>query len=154
MTYYIYHILGHKIGATCDRIKRFRENFDKYQIEPIILETMEGPNTPEMWQVVGDREWELADQYGYSRGTHYRMAREKRPVWDGTPPSKECAILGGRALKGTKKPKDWVKNYAFKGALQASLRRIVCDHCGKDANTGNYSRWHGDNCKHKKTLTN
>ena len=77
-TYFIYHILGIKIGATCDRIKRFRENFNLYQIQPIILETMEGPNTPEMWQVVGDREWELADQYGYPRGEHYRSARQKR----------------------------------------------------------------------------
>ena len=31
--------------------------------------------------------------------------------------------------------------------VEGSLRRITCPHCGKDANTGNYSRWHGDNCK-------
>lgn len=32
-------------------------------------------------------------------------------------------------------------------ALQASMKRLTCEHCGKTANTGNYSRWHGDNCK-------
>ena len=26
---------------------------------------------------------------------------------------------------------------------------IVCEHCGKESNIGNYSRWHGDKCKHK-----
>lgn len=27
--------------------------------------------------------------------------------------------------------------------------RYVCPHCGKEAGCGQYSRWHGDNCKHK-----
>lgn len=27
--------------------------------------------------------------------------------------------------------------------------RITCPHCNKDANPGNYARWHGDNCKMK-----
>tara|TARA_R110002153_G_scaffold98071_1_gene233053 strand:- start:211 stop:558 length:348 start_codon:yes stop_codon:yes gene_type:complete len=35
---------------------------------------MEGPDNEDMWQLVGDREWELADKYGYSRGTHYKAA--------------------------------------------------------------------------------
>lgn len=26
-------------------------------------------------------------------------------------------------------------------------RRITCEHCGKEANGGNYRRWHGKNCK-------
>lgn len=26
-------------------------------------------------------------------------------------------------------------------------QRIVCDYCGKDANPGNFKRWHGNNCK-------
>lgn len=81
-TFYIYEVPGHKNGATNDLEKRFRENFEKYQIEPIIIETMEGPNTPEFWQVVGDREWYYADLNGYPRGTHYRLAREHRSVWN------------------------------------------------------------------------
>lgn len=32
-------------------------------------------------------------------------------------------------------------------ATEASKRRIVCKHCGKDANIGNHNRWHGDKCK-------
>lgn len=28
-----------------------------------------------------------------------------------------------------------------------SLATKICPHCNKEASTGNYSRWHGDNCK-------
>ena len=74
MIYYIYEVPGEKNGATKDWETRFRENFEKYQIEPIIIETMEGPDTEEYWQVVGDREWYYADLNGYKRGQHYRVA--------------------------------------------------------------------------------
>jgi len=73
MTYYIYEVPGNKVGATHQWQKRRDYNFNHYQIEPIIIETIEGPNTEEFWQVVGDREWELADVNGYDRGTHYRV---------------------------------------------------------------------------------
>lgn len=26
-------------------------------------------------------------------------------------------------------------------------KRLQCPHCGKDSGEGNYSRWHGDNCR-------
>lgn len=35
-------------------------------------------------------------------------------------------------------------------ALEASKARKICEFCGKSANTGNYSRWHGNNCKMRK----
>lgn len=35
-------------------------------------------------------------------------------------------------------------------ATEASKRRIICEHCGKESNTGNYARWHGENCKERK----
>jgi len=78
MIYYIYEVIGEKNGATVNWDKRSQENFDMYGIHPILIETMEGPDTPEMWQIVGDREWELADLNGYRKGTHYRVAREAR----------------------------------------------------------------------------
>jgi len=77
-TFYIYEVPGHKVGATKDWEARTRANINKYGIEPILIETMEGPNEPEYWQVVGDREWELADEKNYPRGRHYRHAREQR----------------------------------------------------------------------------
>tara|TARA_R110002153_G_scaffold181959_1_gene335306 strand:+ start:126 stop:542 length:417 start_codon:yes stop_codon:yes gene_type:complete len=75
MIFYIYEVQGHKIGATNDFKNRKTRNFLRYQIEPIVIETMEGPDDQEMWQIVGDREWQLADELGYDRGTHYRVMR-------------------------------------------------------------------------------
>ena len=75
--YYIYHVPGIKIGATKNWKRRRLRNFRKYNIDPIIIEIIEGPDTPEMWQIVGDREWELADQNDYTRGTHYKVMAKK-----------------------------------------------------------------------------
>ena len=153
MTYYIYEIPGIKNGATIQWDKRSLDNFEKYSVMPILIETMEGPNETEFWQIVGDREWELADLNGYARGTHYRAAREKRPKWNDKTrqvPSRESCVLGGK-VTGRKHVESGhlAKVRDPHKAMLASLKRIVCEHCGKDANTGNYTRWHGDNCKHK-----
>jgi len=77
MEYYIYHIEGVKIGATKDWQSRRTYNTEYYGIQPIIVETMEGPDVPDFWQIVGDREWELADLNGYDKGTHYRVMRTR-----------------------------------------------------------------------------
>jgi len=165
MVYYLYRLQNSlkfdKCGATTDWDKRCRDNRTSHGVQSIIteLETMEGPDTPEFWQIVGDREWELADLYGYPRGTHYRVAREKRPVWDSEKSIKAAQTRkingthrnGGLATKGTKKPKEWCKNIAFKAATLASSQKIwTCEHCDKTGrHIGNYARWHGDKCKHK-----
>lgn len=104
MIYYLYRLQNSlkfdKCGATTDWDKRCRDNRTSHGVQSIIteLETMEGPDTPDFWQIVGDREWELADLYGYPRGTHYRVAREKRPVWDSETAS-EAGKIGG-AVRG------------------------------------------------------
>lgn len=74
-TFYIYEVPGVKNGATKEWEQRCESNFSKYNLQPILIETMTGPDTEDFWQVVGDREWELADLNGYDRGTHYRVAR-------------------------------------------------------------------------------
>ena len=38
----------------------------------------------------------------------------------------------------------------LKKATEASKRKIQCEYCSKEINTGNYARWHGKNCKVKK----
>jgi len=75
MTYYIYEVPGHKNGATIDWKIRSYRNFTRYDVHQILIETMEGPDDEDMWQIVGDREWELADLNGYRRGDHYRNIR-------------------------------------------------------------------------------
>ena len=106
VTYYIYEVPGQKNGATHEWEKRRAYNFNEYQIEPIIVETMEGPNTPEYWQVVGDREWYYADLNGYPRGTHYLEMRLR-------------GIKGGRnggLVTGTTNLRNaWKREYSVKG---------------------------------------
>ena len=46
--------------------------------------------------------------------------------------------------KGTGLVKAWNKG------LKAEI--IICPHCGKTANAGNFTRWHGDNCKALKNV--
>ena len=121
VTYYIYEVPGHKNGATKDWDKRSRENFEKYQIEPVIIETMQGPNESDFWQIVGDREWELADQNGYPRGTHYRIARETRPKWDSTSAS-EAGKIGGCTGGLNTSP---IPGLASKGVPRRACRKLT-----------------------------
>lgn len=78
--FYIYEVKGIKNGCTNEWDRRYEQNLKKYNITPILVETYEYPNTAEYWQILGDREWELAELNGYPKGTHYRVAREKRIV--------------------------------------------------------------------------
>jgi hypothetical protein len=77
MIYYIYHIPGIKIGCTIDlqHRKAYNKRYHGRDIDFRVVETLQGHDTEEMWQIVGDREWELADQNGYARGRHYRDIR-------------------------------------------------------------------------------
>jgi hypothetical protein len=77
-TFYIYEVPGHKNGCTTEWQKRSQYNFSMYGVWPILIETYNYPDEPEYWQIVGDREWELAEKNGYSKGQHYRHAREQR----------------------------------------------------------------------------
>ena len=76
-TFYIYEIPGVKNGATKMWKRRTSKNIQKYGIQPILIETIEGPDNIDTWKLVGDREWELADQNGYPRGEHYLSIRVK-----------------------------------------------------------------------------
>jgi hypothetical protein len=78
MKFYIYEVPGHKNGCTTQLNKRSNQNLNKYGIMPILIETYNYPDEPEYWQIVGDREWELAEMNGYSKGPHYKHAREQR----------------------------------------------------------------------------
>lgn len=71
MTYTIYHIPGVKVGCTID-FRRRKVEYARYHPEMLldtieILEILDNVSARE----AGDREWELADMYGYDRGSHY-----------------------------------------------------------------------------------
>ena len=131
MTYYIYEIPGEKNGATKDWEIRRDYNFRKYEIEPIIVETMEGPDTEDMWQVVGDREWYYADLNGYKRGEHYLSIRRKSNHNNrvGNPISVAKNLRKGNTKEGATKG-----GYACKGIPK---RKVECPRCGRSISGSN-----------------
>jgi hypothetical protein len=162
VTYYIYEVPGHKNGATIDWKNRSKWNFKHYGIEPILIETMEGPDEPNMWKLVGDREWELADTNGYDRGAHYLSIRQRA--------TRQGSIKGGyisgrrnaesgqvriaaRAAALAGAPSKAGKA-AFASPNHATKQKKACVHCGYETNPGLIKRWHNDNCKHKKRTAN
>jgi len=89
-TFYIYHVPGWKVGATTNYKKREKYNFSKYTVEPYIIDELELPDTTETWQIVGDLEFEYADEFGYDRGTHYAEIRKRKRL------TRADCIVGGR----------------------------------------------------------
>lgn len=82
------------------------------------------------------------------------------------PPTPETIAKRAEARRGSKQTE-----YQKQRAREANLGKIVsaetrkkvgdanrgrkldekiCPHCGKNSPGGNYNRWHGDNCRHKK----
>tara|TARA_R110001606_G_scaffold214652_1_gene362501 strand:+ start:37 stop:549 length:513 start_codon:yes stop_codon:yes gene_type:complete len=137
VTYFLYRLTNSltrdKCGATIQWDKRCKDNRVTHGDQCIIteLETMEGPDTPEMWQVVGDREWELADQYRYLRGEHYRIAREKRPNGMSKESSRKAQTtkvinntIGNGGKIGGKKPSRWLRSLTFQQAQDIRSKYI------------------------------
>lgn len=145
MIYYIYEVPGHKNGATKNWKARKTYNFRKYGIEPILIETIEGPDVLETWQVVGDREWELADLNGYKRGDHYKTIRIKS-----THNNRTTAHFIGQVPPSPGNHKEG----ATKGGIEMAKVVNTCEHCGHQGRGPNFYQYHAKNCKHKKTLTN
>ena len=166
VTYYLYRLVNSlifdKCGATQHFRKRCNKNYQTHGSQSIItiLETMEGPNTPEYWQVVGDREWELADEYGYPRGDHYRSVMIKaskggfaasnittKAQIQETKTTNGSLSNGGLSLKGTTKSEEWKAQQPWLKSHEIHMVKTECPHCNKSVDKRNYGRWHGDKCK-------
>jgi len=130
-TFTIYHIPGYKVGATADYRRRSQANFRKYGVEPYIIEEHTGlPNTPETWQIVGDLEWEYADEFGYDRGEHYVEIRRKNRLIT-TEQRVVNAIAGGR---GNSK-----EEMSRKGKLGCKIKKAIAGSRGGKLSKG-YSK--------------
>lgn len=139
MEYYIYEIHGVKNGATKRWKQRSKHNFERYGIQPILIETMEGPDTEEMWKIVGDREWELADQNGYPRGLHYLSIRRKSNH------NNRSTSHFKRFGKNNASPGNH-KEGATKGGHAMAKVINTCEHCGHEGRGPNFYRYHANNC--------
>tara|TARA_R110000772_G_scaffold233430_1_gene344988 strand:+ start:85 stop:510 length:426 start_codon:yes stop_codon:yes gene_type:complete len=135
-TYYIYHILGIKIGCTSDLNRRMKQQgFTEWEI----LETHTNA------QYAGDREKELQLEYGYPiDDNHYVTAVNNRRKFNKDDMAKggrnsitqlkskittETCAKGGRAGKGIPKPK------------------TKCPHCNRMIANNVLNRFHNNNCK-------
>ena len=148
-TYYLYRLTNSlkfdKCGATKDWDDRHRDNLITHgdQSNIVLLETMEGPDTEEFWQVVGDREWELADQYNYRRGEHYRTARlklQERGRLGGIKTASTQHITGQFASLKT-------PEHQSKASKAANSKIRTCPKCGTKGNGVTFYAHHRDNCK-------
>ena len=141
MIYFIYHIPGIKIGCTSDLQTRMREQgFTEWEILEEHNDIIE----------VSNREIQLQKDYGYKVDTI--------PYWQ--------AVKNRRPWNAQTRNKIWLSNehQSNAGKGNIGIPRIsggrywnklkTCIHCGLESTSGNIGRWHNDNCKHKKTLTN
>ena len=153
-TFYIYHVPGYKVGATTSYIRRSAWNFRRYGVEPYIIDELELPDTPENWQIVGDLEWEYADEFGYDRGQHYAVTRKNQRLItveqlaaNGraggriSKPNIEACSKGGRISKpnieecskggkiGGKAGAVAATKISMAKGTHVSLQRVKCPHC-------------------------
>ena len=142
--YYIYHINGVKIGCTKQLDIRMRDQgFTEWEILEEHTDIYEASN----------REIQLQKEYGlpvddvlYFKSIENRLSG--------------CA-KGGRVAGNRHVESGHLKSISSLGGKKTwtNVRKAYidwqCEHCNKKGKLkGNYSRWHGDNCKHKETLTN
>ena len=140
--YKIYHIPGVKIGVSVNPIRRMRrQNNQPYEILETHTDIIK----------VSEREIELQKEYGYKIDTipYYIFVNGKNQVLGGF-------ANGGKGGHITTSKKEW-KAIRESGTIASvnssnfmSKQRRICEYCNSETNPGNYTRWHGDNCKHKK----
>ena len=142
MIYYIYHIPGRKIGCTT-HLRRANDQSNSYEV----LET----HTNII--LAGDRELELQAEYGYPIDkVHYSKTfqatskagqqNQQTKVWNNYTDEERKERSNSQALMHSR------------GGKTSSSYERTCPHCGLTSKGNGIKRWHFDNCKHKKTLTN
>ena len=139
-TYYIYHILGIKIGCTEDLEKRMADQgFTEWEI----LETH-----TDGW-IAGDREIELQKQYGYPVDkVHYMISRRNRPVWSNETRHNltiEDCKKGGSAGKGIKRSEEACRN------ISIGKSKLIED---ADSIREQFTKWTGSKYKFELLIAN
>jgi|TARA_R110001632_G_scaffold143495_1_gene259580 hypothetical protein len=145
MIYFIYHILGIKIGCTNQLEKRMSDQgFTEWEILEEHTDIYEA----------SDREIQLQKDYG--------LPVDKVLYWQALENRRAGSSLGGRSsyINGTSELRKEV--YLRQGKAMGlanrgkpkNHKRITCPYCNKTGGSNIMPRYHFDNCKHKKTLTN
>ena len=137
--YYIYHIPGRKIGCTKNYPYRPASQSDNYEL----LEIHEDQDT------ASNREQILQEQYGYGRdGSTYNQAIQSYNA------SKDKWHLEGGKSQGKINAENGHVSRIGKISAKSSKHpnNVIgkCKYCEKETTLPLLSRWHNDNCKHKK----
>jgi hypothetical protein len=171
--YTIYHVVGVKVGCTCNFDRRRVQNQERYGSDTVIeiLDIVSESCGPDF---AGDVEWAWADWFGYPRTNHYTQR------WDSTLTKEELSEYGKRGgrVQGQRmsaytfddrkthgigfENNSWYNDSekhridAAKGAAIAAANKtlgtqtvVTCPHCGKTGQTAVMHRWHFDNCPNK-----
>jgi hypothetical protein len=141
--------MGNKITYT-----KTLENFFKYYTnKKNINADISVLNDPEIREAF-ESLWEQAkDEYSARQINASAIGHENKLTsgYYQSETHKNSAINGGKSagkIVGNRYKENGRLEELIKMRTEASLERIKCDVCGGDANTGNYSRWHGVNCKY------
>ena len=156
-TYYIYHIPTVKIGCTVTINHRMQEQgFTDWEILEEHTDIY----------VASNREIELQKEYG--------LPVDTIPYWKSIENRRRGGRIGGRISKPTLSKEDCsrggriggktggkingAKNLTHEGRVKSGRKEAnlihTCTYCNKTGKGPTMRRWHFDNCKHKKTLTN
>ena len=131
-TYYIYHLVGKKVGCTHDLRRRKQQYQKQYPLGikiKILEKIIRKRDNEASWKFAGDREIYWRKKLGYNRGElHYVSSRLHLAAGEG---------LGGLAA----------------GDRETSGQQtdITCPHCGTTGQTRAMGRWHFDNCQQHPT---
>jgi hypothetical protein len=162
--YYIYHIIGKKIG--CSKNPNRRVNQQGYT-EFEILEQHEDID------IASKRELELQQQYEYKIDNTLYKQTVSSPTIEGVKKGGQNAgKINGNKLKEEGKLKKWWSEGGKKqGPIQGNINKEnghmsrlgkqmteynnriqICPYCGKESRGVGYIRWHGERCKNYSPL--
>jgi group I intron endonuclease len=76
---------------------------------------------------------------------HRRKIGEKSKVCNlGRNHTEETRRKMSKSSKGKKLSEDSIRKMS---ESKKNEKKVICEHCGKESNRGNYLRWHGERCK-------
>jgi hypothetical protein len=161
--YYIYHIIGVKIGCSKNPQRRVKQQgYTEFEI----LEQHEDIN------VASEREKELQKQYEYRvDGPDYKQSYEFFTKAGFNARSKGGKNSGIKQRDNGNLKKWWSEGGKTQGLIQGNINKEnghmsnlgkqmteynnriqICPYCGKESRGIGYSRWHGERCKNYSPL--
>lgn len=153
LIYYIYHIVGIKIGCSVEPEERVRDQgYSEYEILEEHTDI----------RIASKRERELQREYGYKVDTiPYYQSYERRSAMGKSGGRKavksgqyrEFCSKGGRKTVESEQFKEYCSKGGKIGGKIAQARMHTCPHCGQVGKGTSMLRWHFDKCKKRPLIS-